>query len=126
MDVIDRVYYLLDEQDKRAVDLCEFLEIRTSSMSTWKTRHTDPPVKYLAKIAEFFHITADYLLTGKESSFSKQSGTCAETEDEKEVLYMYRKLPEPKRFEFKGELKGYLRAVTETKKYVDDEKRLSV
>ena len=36
MEIIERVYQLLDEKDKRAYELCEKLSIRTSTMSTWK------------------------------------------------------------------------------------------
>lgn len=46
--------------------------------------------------------------------------------DEKELLSIYKALPTEKRYEFKGEMKGYLKALEESKKYLDGEKRLSV
>ena len=43
-----------------------------------------------------------------------------------ELLDLYRALPQNKQFEFIGELKGFLKAYTESQKYLDKEKRLSV
>lgn len=42
------------------------------------------------------------------------------------MLELYRMLPDAKKYEFKGEIKGYLKAISETQKYLDKEKRLSV
>ena len=102
MEIIERIYRLLDEKDKRAYELCEKLSIRTSTMSTWKARTNDPPAKYMKTIADFLGVSLDYLLD------------------------LFRSLPEPKKYEFIGELKGFLRAYTESQKYLDEEKRLSI
>ena len=105
--------------------LCKFLGINQSSYSTWKARNTLPPAKYIADIARFLHVSTDYILTGKESAYiDAQAETY--TDDEKELLSIYKALPTEKRYEFKGEMKGYLKALEESKKYLDDEKRLSV
>ena len=48
------------------------------------------------------------------------------TAEEDELLELYRALPQNKQFEFIGELKGFLKAYTESQKYLDKEKRLSV
>lgn len=128
MDIIDRVFYLLDEQNKKPVELCEFLGINQSSLSTWKGRHTDPPVRHLAGICKFFRITADYLLTGEESPYAdsgKSQPKLSFSDDEIELVDIYRSLPLEKRFEFKGEMKGYAKALSE-QKYHDVEKRLSI
>ena len=121
MEIIERIYQLLDQKDKKAVDLCNVLKIRTSTMSTWKTRVNDPPAKYMKTIANFLGVSLDYLLTGEEAPF-KKTISC----DEDELLELYRMLPDSKKYEFKGEIKGYLKAISETQKYLDKEKRLSV
>ena len=125
MDVIDRIYWLLENQGKKASELCEFLHINSSSMSTWKNRHTDPPVKYLSSICNFFHVTADFLLTGEESSYANPNAPMF-TDEEVEMIELYRELPFEKRMEFKGEIKGYLKAFEESRKYLDKGKRLSI
>ena len=121
MEIIERIYQLLNEKDKRAYELCEKLSIRTSTMSTWKSRTSDPPAKYMKTIADFLDVSLDYLLTGQEAPVRKNT-----TSEEDELLDLFRSLPSPKKYEFIGELKGFLKAYTESKKYLDGEKRLSV
>lgn len=121
MEIIERIYQLLDEKDKRAYELCEKLSIRTSTMSTWKARTNDPPAKYMKTIADFFGVSLEYLMTGQEAPVRKNT-----TQEEDNLLDLFRSLPEPKRYEFIGELKGFLKAYTESQKYLDKEKRLSV
>lgn len=66
-------------------------------------------------------MSVHYLLTGEEAPARKLT-----TAEEDELLDLYRALPENKKFEFIGELKGFLKAYTESQKYLDKEKRLSV
>lgn len=65
------------------------------------------------------------ILTGKESAYTDAQAETY-TDDEKELLSIYKALPTEKRYEFKGEMKGYLKALEESRKYLDGEKRLSV
>lgn len=121
MEIIERITETLEKTDKRATELCDYLGIRTSTMSTWKTRNSDPPAKYIKPIADFLGVSVHYLLTGEEAPTRKLT-----TVEEDELLELYRALPQNKQFEFIGELKGYLKAYTESQKYLDKEKRLSV
>ncbi len=66
MEIIDRVLGELDKRGLKMSELCQFLGIGTSTMANWKTRHTDPPAKYIAPICEFLKVSTDYLLTGTE------------------------------------------------------------
>lgn len=66
MTATERVYYELERQGKKGSDLCRHLGITTSLLAGWKKQNTYPPAQYLAGIAEFLDVTADYLLTGKE------------------------------------------------------------
>ncbi len=121
MEIIERVTETLEKTDKKATELCDYLGIRPSTMSTWKTRNSDPPAKYIKPIADFMGVSVHYLLTGEEAPAHKLI-----TAEEDELLELYRALPQNKQFEFIGELKGYLKAYTESQKYLDKEKRLSV
>jgi bacteriophage CI repressor helix-turn-helix domain len=121
MTIIERITESLDRFDKRAVDLCDHLQIRTSTMSTWKTRNSDPPAKYIKPISDFLGVSVHYLLTGEEAPVRKLT-----TPEEDELLELFRNLPEFKKFEFIGELKGFIKAYSEAKRYLDDEKRLSI
>lgn len=121
MEIIERIYQLLKEKDKRANELCERLSIRTSTMSTWKSRKNDPPAKYMKIISDYLGVSLDYLMTGEEAPVRKTT-----TPEEDELLDLFRSLPIPKKYEFIGEIKGYLKACKESQKYLDDEKRLSI
>lgn len=121
MEIIERITELLHDRDKRAYELCDKLDIRTSTMSTWKARNNDPPAKYMKTIADFLGVSLDYLLTGREAPVRKNT-----TPEEDELLELFRSLPENKQYEFIGELKGFLKAYTASQKYLDEEKRLSV
>ena len=125
MEAIDRIETVLEQREQTPYALCKFLGINQSSYSTWKARNTLPPAKYIADIARFLHVSTDYILPGKESAYTDVQAETY-TDDEKELLSIYKALPTEKRYEFKGEMKGYLKALEESKKYLDGEKRLSV
>lgn len=124
MQVIERMIMLFEKQNKKPIDLCRRLDIQTSTMSSWKKRCTNPPVEYMPEIARFFGISLSYLITGEEERTSNSKSNISS--DENTLLELYRALPEDKKHEFIGELKGFLRAINDTSKYVDGEKRLSV
>lgn len=121
MEIIERIYKLFDEKDKKAYELCNKLNIRTSTMSTWKARTNDPPAKYMKTIADFFGVSLDYLMTGQDAPVRKTT-----TPEEDQLLDLYRALPDNKKYEFVGELKGFLKAMEDKQKYLDEEKRSSV
>lgn len=104
--IIQRVLSLLEEKSLKAADLCRALGISTSTMTNWKNRGTDPPAKMIIPICEFLGVSCEYLLSGNEKVYSFSS-------EDKEWLSLIHQLPEEKRYEFKGELKGYLRRLNE-------------
>lgn len=121
MTIIERITQLLYERDRTAYELCKAVGIQTSTMSTWKARKRNPPADYIPAIANFLGVSVDYLLTGQESVAPRYTSS---TEDE--LLELFRQLPENKKYEFIGELKGFLRALEDSRKYLDEGKRLSV
>lgn len=121
MEIIERIYELLHEKDRKAYELCEKLNVRTSTMSTWKARTNDPPARYMKTIADFLGVSLDYLLTGHEAPPRRYTSP-----EEDELLELFRSLPAPKQYEFIGELKGFLKAYNDSQRYLDEEKRLSV
>ena len=133
MEIIERITELLAERDKTAIELCKILDIQTSTMSTWKTRKKDPPARYMPAIANYLCVSLDYLLTGKERPVVIDQPETTEpaipepqlSAMDQELLELFHELPVNKQYEFVGEIKGFLRAVEDSKKYVDEGKRLS-
>lgn len=101
MEIIDRVLTELERQGLKMAGLCQHLGIGTSTMANWKTRHTDPPAKYVAPICEYLNVSTYYLLTGKTDREKIVSGLA---EDEQKVLKYYGDLTEEQRDYIKGEM----------------------
>lgn len=116
MEIIERILKTLDEKDKKAVELCRLLSIQQSTFSSWKTRKKNPPAEYLKTIADFLGVSLDYLITGKEAAPKKYT-----TPTEDELLDLFRSLPDVKKYEFIGEIKGFLKATEESQKYFNGE-----
>lgn len=64
MSVIERIVQILEDKHLDQSDLCKVLCIRDSTFSTWKSRNTDPPAKYILLICEYLNVSAEYLLGG--------------------------------------------------------------
>lgn len=105
--IIQRIIKLLDEKNLKKADLCRYLGIGTSTMSTWQTRKTDPPTKYIIRICEFLGVSPYYLLTGSEP---ETSNTISSAFDQ-EWLDLIHQLPEDVQREYKAEIKGYVKAL---------------
>lgn len=88
MSIINRIVDLLKKNGASQADICNYIGIKYNVFTTWKTRETDPPAKYLVQICEFLNISLEYLLTGEE----KSSPTVVLTADERELLDIYNNL----------------------------------
>lgn len=65
MEIADRIFQLLEKQGKKQSDLARFIGVRPTTVSAWKGGGV-PSVDHLIHIAEFFGVSLDYLMTGKE------------------------------------------------------------
>lgn len=114
MTICERMFLIMEQKNKKAADLCKILEIGTGQTTTWKKRNSDPPAKYITKICEFLEITPEYLLTGKENN------NLDLTENEKEMLQHFQKLPEREQIKIIGIVEERL------EKYNEMEQQLSI
>lgn len=89
MSLINNIIRLLDEKGGNQKELCDYLGISTSTMSTWKKRNSDPPAKYIILICEFLGVSPEYLLTGKEKAIQEPLKL---TENEQELIAVYNQL----------------------------------
>ncbi len=65
MNIVDRIYLLLDSKNKTGKELAKYVGISSSTVSDWKNKKTFPSSKHISKIADFFDTTAQYLITGE-------------------------------------------------------------
>ena len=60
--IYERVFNLMRERDVKPSDLSKAIGIRQSTISEWKQGRSNPSVKALISIADYFGVTVDYLV----------------------------------------------------------------
>lgn len=60
--------FLLQEQNITAYKVSKETGVTQSALSNWKRGKSTPSAKNLQKIANFFNVSIDYLMTGKNKS----------------------------------------------------------
>lgn len=79
MSTIDKILYFLKENNYSQNDLLNYIGIkRKATFSEWKSGTSNSYNKYIDKIAEFFSVSTDYLLTDKDSNIQKDSAISPE------------------------------------------------
>ena len=76
MEVLHKIIQLLKENNKKQMDLTDYLGISKNAFTNWKIGDNSSYMKHLPKIAEFFGVSVDYLL-GKETPASESDFTYA-------------------------------------------------
>ena len=66
----DRVKYLRQSRELNQVQFAQKMEVTKQSVSNWENDNIMPSVEMLAKIADFFNVTADYLLGREDWHYS--------------------------------------------------------
>ena len=66
---------LRDERGLKDADVVRETKITKSTFSDWKSGRSNPKQEKLQKIADFFGVTVDYLMTGKEKEEKKEEKT---------------------------------------------------
>lgn len=117
MSIINRIVELLKSNGTSQADLCNYINIKYNVFTTWKTRETDPPAKYLVQICEFLDITLEYLLTGKEKNSLKGNLS----NDEQELLLIYKGLSDINKAKVKERATVLAELETPTEPVVEEE-----
>lgn len=93
MDIIDRIFELVDKQFKEQKDFAAAVGVSDDTVSDWRRRKSASCTKskHLARIAEVLGTTTDYL------NYGTQPGAKHLTEDERRLLTAYRQADEKSR-----------------------------
>lgn len=97
MTISQRIFQLLKSKGKMQKELAAYTGISTAAISDWKTHGTNPSSDKIVAIAEFLGTSPEYLLTGKESEKNL-------SENEIEVLHIYRKFSDRDQIKIIGRL----------------------
>ena len=84
LEILNRIISLLGTRDQK--ELTDFLNLKKTAFTDWKSGKSNSYRKYLIEIAEFFNVSLDYLVYGKENQVTTL------TADEQELLENYRQL----------------------------------
>lgn len=68
---------LLYERGVRAADVAKATGIPPSTFSDWKKGKSTPKQEKLQKIADYFGVSVDYLMTGEENTYYVDEKTAA-------------------------------------------------
>lgn len=105
----ERIINLLKSQKLSQKNMAESIGLATSTINNWLKLGISIPSEYIIPICEFLDVDCNYLLTGKHNT--KQINLI--TEDDVQRLSLIHQLPKEAQYEFRGELKGYLKCFNE-------------
>lgn len=105
---VERIQNLFTQTKEIPAHVFEKLGIPKNALSIWKTGRANPSADAIIKIATYFSVSTDYLLTGKVQS----SDLC---DAERELLTLFRSLPDDGKERVKGYIDGYIDALSTDK-----------
>lgn len=106
MSIIERIVQIMDLKHLNQTELCRILQITNSTFSTWKTRGTDPPAKYLILICDFLGVSVDYLL-GRTNELNTSNTSKQLTQNEQELLDIFKKFSERDQIKILGKMEDW-------------------
>lgn len=97
MDTIDRILKLQEQAEISNKDLESAANLANGSVTNWKKRRYSPSVDAIINLAQYFHVTSDYLLCLSESPTGDKIEKSI-TEEEALLLEAYRSATAQGRF----------------------------
>ncbi|MCM1220642.1 MAG: helix-turn-helix domain-containing protein [Lachnospiraceae bacterium] len=66
MTLTERIFDLLSQKGKTQTDIARLLNVRPTTVSEWRKGKYTPSVANCVALADFFGVSLDYLITGRE------------------------------------------------------------
>lgn len=107
--MINRILTLIDNSNMSDSAICKELSIGNGIIGKWRKGLQKPSTDAIIKIAQYFHVSTDFLLLGSEPP---KNNTL--TLDDAEWLSLIHRLPKKKQIEFKAKMEGYLECYEES------------
>lgn len=107
-----RMLYLRKKQGKSQADVAKHIGLTVAAYQNYETGRREAGYETLTQLADFYHVTTDYLLgreQGEPSAVEKLAGEFNMTALEKEILDGYVNLPK----EMRGDLMEFLHKAVE-------------
>ena len=81
---------LLEERHLKAADVCRGTGLPSSLFSEWKRGKSTPKADKLKKIADFFEVSVEYLMTGDDPAKKEETYNARDERDIKKDLEILR------------------------------------
>lgn len=88
MTIIERIFELKDEHNLTSKDVERGAGLANSSLSQWKKGRGKPSLENIIKVADFFHVTTDYLLCLSDDRNNRQNQFFEDSLTEEEMLLL--------------------------------------
>lgn len=112
----DRIIEILHKnKDLTQKQLAQSIGVATSTVNNWLKLGRSIPAEFVIPICEFFNISCDFLLTGEEKNREMEFSS-----NDVEWLSLIHQLPLEAQYEFRGELRGYLKHLNKSSVAADD------
>jgi transcriptional regulator with XRE-family HTH domain len=95
-NIVERIDKLLVFRNEKRKAVCDYADISVQTITDWDKRGSIPASHTLYKIAKYFDVTVEYLLTGEDDF----------TETERELLQAFKNLDERGRIAAIGAVKA--------------------
>lgn len=97
MDILDRITELLGKTEQQK--LTDYLKLQKSAYTDWKAGKSKSYRKYLIEIADFFDVSLDYLVYGKENKLEQ---------NEAEMLEIFQEFDDREQVKIIGRMEEWL------------------
>lgn len=95
MTVTERIIHLIELKNLKPSYVADSLGISRSNLTRWKQKEYIPSTEHIIALSEFFNVTTDWLLIGKDGTHRNASPNPPLTADEAELLKSYKRLSTP-------------------------------
>ena len=110
---LDKVLGLITEKGISKNRFLMDIQISKNSIDNWEKRRNIPPGDIVAKIAQYFNVSADYLLGLTDDTAPSKRTSDTLSGSEQEMLSAYRQLDDSDQ----GEVRGYINGMLTKEKY---------
>ena len=66
MTIVERLNNLIKQHGMNAAEACRALDISSTSFTDWKNERSKPSLDTVVKFADYFHLSLDWIVRGKE------------------------------------------------------------
>lgn len=123
MTINERISEILSSHNELTQKkLAQTIGVATSTINNWLKLGRSIPAEYIIPISEFLEVSCEFLLTGNNITAPK----ILYSESDMKWLSLIHQLPPEAQYEFRGEIKGYLKRINEesvatNERYIDSQ-----